>query len=205
MPRVKMEIALHQWISPRRGICNTRFLPNRQLTNCLGAPMCQLRQSAGWPPLAAEESPGSMETRCRITSGGGDPRESATENKPPRDSRLAARVKRCGKSAPRAWQHERHGKPHREQNRIGATQGVSRLRKSLDPSLDRCPGWLLEAAGNGRPRGMAITRANKIARHTKPGLQAGWRLFGKPDYATRKIQNPELIHECGDRSGFRGP
>ena len=31
----------------------------------------------------AEESPGSMETRCRITSGGGDPRESATENKPP--------------------------------------------------------------------------------------------------------------------------
>ena len=30
----------------------------------------------------AEESPGSMETRCRITSGGGDPRESATESKP---------------------------------------------------------------------------------------------------------------------------
>jgi hypothetical protein len=53
---------------------------------------------------------------------------------------------------------------------------------------------------------MAITRANKIARHTKPGLQAGWRLFfGKPEYATPKIQNPELIHEGGDRSGFRGP
>ena len=32
---------------------------------------------------AGEESPGSMETRCRITSGGGDPRESATESKPP--------------------------------------------------------------------------------------------------------------------------
>jgi len=31
----------------------------------------------------AEESPGSTETRCRITSGGGDPRESATESKPP--------------------------------------------------------------------------------------------------------------------------
>ena len=31
----------------------------------------------------AEESPGSMEARCRITSGGGDPRESATESKPP--------------------------------------------------------------------------------------------------------------------------
>ena len=30
-----------------------------------------------------EESPGSTDMRCRITSGGGDPRESATENKPP--------------------------------------------------------------------------------------------------------------------------
>jgi hypothetical protein len=33
---------------------------------------------------AREESPGSMDIRCRITSGGFTPRESATENKPPR-------------------------------------------------------------------------------------------------------------------------
>ena len=33
---------------------------------------------------AGEESPGSMDIRCRITSGGGNPRESATENRPPR-------------------------------------------------------------------------------------------------------------------------
>jgi len=44
---------------------------------------------AGQPRLAmverprGEESPGSTETQRRITSGGGDPRESATENKPP--------------------------------------------------------------------------------------------------------------------------
>jgi len=31
---------------------------------------------------AEEESPGSIDMRCRITSGGGDPRESATENEP---------------------------------------------------------------------------------------------------------------------------
>ena len=31
----------------------------------------------------------------------------------------AARVKRCGKSAPRFRQRKRHGKPHREQDRIG--------------------------------------------------------------------------------------
>jgi hypothetical protein len=34
--------------------------------------------------VAGEESPGSMDVRCRITSGGREPRESATENKPPR-------------------------------------------------------------------------------------------------------------------------
>ena len=31
-----------------------------------------------------EESPGSTERRCRVTPGGGDPRESATESRPPR-------------------------------------------------------------------------------------------------------------------------
>ena len=30
-----------------------------------------------------EESPGSTETRCQLIAGGGDPRDSATENKPP--------------------------------------------------------------------------------------------------------------------------
>ena len=82
---------------------------------------------AGWPrrcngeTCAAEESPGSTGRRCRITSGGGDPRESATESKPPRHA--GARVKGCGKSAPPAWRQAGHGKPHREQNRIGMTAG----------------------------------------------------------------------------------
>ena len=30
-----------------------------------------------------EESPGSTRTRCQVMPGGGDPRDSATENKPP--------------------------------------------------------------------------------------------------------------------------
>jgi hypothetical protein len=42
----------------------------------------------GATPLV-EESPGSMGTRCRLTAGGGDPRDSATENKPPVQGRLA--------------------------------------------------------------------------------------------------------------------
>jgi len=32
----------------------------------------------------------------------------------------AVRVKGCGKSAPRPWRQGRHGKPHREQDQIGA-------------------------------------------------------------------------------------
>ena len=32
---------------------------------------------------SGEESPGSTEMRCRVTPGGGDPRDSATENRPP--------------------------------------------------------------------------------------------------------------------------
>src|SRR5258708_12025270 len=69
-----------------------------------------------------EESPGSTETGCRITSGGGDPRESATENKPPVRFAGPARVKRWSKSPPRDRQRKRHGKPHREQNQIGAAR-----------------------------------------------------------------------------------
>ncbi len=33
--------------------------------------------------VSGEESPGSMETRCRVTPGEGDLRESATESSPP--------------------------------------------------------------------------------------------------------------------------
>src|SRR3954453_4581828 len=79
---------------------------------------------------AGEESPGSIDIRCRITSGGGAPRESATENEPPffgPPGSGRVRVKKCGKSAPRLRRRSRHGKPHREQDRIGtATAGCSR-------------------------------------------------------------------------------
>src|SRR5258707_12983789 len=77
-----------------------------------------------------EESPGSIDMRCRITSGGGDPRDSATENEPlpPIRKDGKVRVKRCGKSAPRVRRRIRHGKPHREQNRIG-TAHAERSRK----------------------------------------------------------------------------
>lgn len=110
---------------------------------------CQIRK------VAPEESPGSMETRCRITSGWGNgpeetpvanPRESATENKPPTGS-PAARVKWWGKSPPRLWQHKWQGKPHREQDQIGM------VREQFQPvSRPAIRVGCVEAFGNECPR-----------------------------------------------------
>ena len=119
-------------------------------------------QTVGWPLLALareEESPGSTEVRCRVTPGGGDPRESATETHR-RARRLpgrrAARVKWCGKSAPRRRQRRRQGKPHREQDQVGAAGIPERSEMPGGPSRRRS-GRSHEAFGDGRPRGMAIT------------------------------------------------
>ena len=47
------------------------------------APYAVLASRPDGRRLETEESPGSIRIRRRITSGGGDPRESATESKPP--------------------------------------------------------------------------------------------------------------------------
>jgi hypothetical protein len=135
-----------------------------------------------------EESPGSTEARCRVTPGGGDPRESATENIPPSPAlpygtAWAARVKWCGKSAPRRRQRWWHGKPHREQDQVGAAGGrrhcadaagrasraaarVGRARRSATDVPDEWP------SPRRRFAPMADHRSG-----TEPGLQTVWR-FG---------------------------
>jgi hypothetical protein len=135
-----------------------------QLTNARRRTMSHRPAGRMAAAFKAEESPGSTETRCRTTSGGGNPRESATENKPPQK----VRVKWCGKSAPRAWQHGRHGKPHWEQNRIGATQGKPWIRLRIVARV----GCLSRPATAGREEWPS--RAQLPARLTEPGLQAGW-------------------------------
>ena len=82
-----------------------------------------------------EESPGSTEKRCRVTPGG--PGSPGSGKVPQRADRplvfgLRARVKGCGKSAPRDRQRKRHGKPHREQDRIGAAYGEFRPAARVD-------------------------------------------------------------------------
>jgi len=101
-------------------------------------------------------------------AGGGDPRESATESKPPDFNQV--RVKGCGKSAPRAWQQGRHGKPHREQNQIGTADAGNFLlhklvfRAAVRVGCMRClvTGILDEWSSIEKSR-------------TKPGLQVIWQ------------------------------
>lgn len=107
-------------------------------------------------------------------AGGGDPRESATESKPPRS--VVVRVKGWGKSPPRDWQQERHGKPHREQDRIGAVRGetlegcfrltarVGCVRRMATCAQDEWPPRSRAARGEG---------------HTEPGLQASWQFSSR--------------------------
>jgi hypothetical protein len=134
-----------------------------------------LNQLAGQPRSASaerprgEESPGSTETRCRITSGGGDPRESATESRPPSSSEV--RVKGWGKSPPRTWRHGRHGKPHREQDRIGMTRTAQAVQPVSGPVI---------RVGCTRPGASPVPdewlpRSDVSRSHTEPGLQANWR------------------------------
>ncbi len=109
----------------------------------------------GWRKVRAPQEP-----RCRLTAGGGDPRESATESKPP-DSGVfqrwspphRVRVKGCGKSAPRPRQRGRHGKPHREQGLIGAAGGAGPGQLSRSGGRGGGPAPPPGLAARGAPRG----------------------------------------------------
>ena len=83
---------------PHRGIRRARIAPPdaEKLTipqNCIiyQRPDGRMAAFRHGESRRREESPGSTETRCRVTPGGGDPRESATESKPPGGGMSAAR------------------------------------------------------------------------------------------------------------------
>jgi hypothetical protein len=63
----------------------------------------------------------------------------------------AARVKWCGKSAPRCRQRQRQGKPHREQDQVGAAGGVGNGGRRAGLPRRRS-GRSREAFGDERPR-----------------------------------------------------
>ncbi len=153
------------------------------LTRGCETPIPPPHQPAGRPRhFGVEESPGSTETRCRITSGGGDPRESATEIRPLVHAR--ARVKRWGKSPPRDRQRERHGKPHREQSRIGTTRETT-------PVLGGSSG--LTARGAGQPASQMNGRhAGRDALVSLPAIQnPAYRPAGASPFRPPRAGEPQ--------------
>jgi len=99
-------------------------------------------------------------------------RESAAEKSPP--DRYQVRVKGWSKSPPRFWQQRRHGKPRREQDRIGITR-ISRFM----PERTRCRAVSSPVVRVGCVSALAtahqdewLPRAALDPRHTEPGLQA---------------------------------
>ena len=170
--RVRTIAARAPATSPASPLDGAASLPHPSPCQSVGRPLRRNRKVAG------EESPGSMDKRCRITSGGREPRESATENKPPRRvAYTAARVKRCGKSAPRRRQRRRHGKPHREQDRIGTARGFGAQAQELQAmsrAAVRVGCWRRRATGvqeEWPSRMQACHVSGLSACHPEPGLQ----------------------------------
>jgi len=134
---------------------------------------CQCRKVGG------EESPGSMDQRCRITSGGkAAPRGVVAQGKCHREQTAAARsvtvavrVKRCGKSAPRApaTAAARQTPPGAKPNRNGAASCAAKRADAGSVRIGRS-GRLQDTPGNRRARGMAVTLAALAAGRTEPGL-----------------------------------
>src|SRR5262249_7021692 len=128
----------------------------------------QCRKAAG------EESPGSTDKRCRITSGG----DKTPGTVPQRKDRLgalhlaAARVKRCGKSAPRFRRRKRHGKPHREQDRIGGARGGEQAGVTL--ARGGGVGRGRRGAGGEGSGGVGVG----VRRRAQPGAGPRGGLFG---------------------------
>ena len=94
-----------------------------------------------------------------------------------RSSGRAARVKRCGKSAPRRRQRRRQGKPHREQDQVGAagTPEISgAARRAFAPPLGSVAGGARQRASqrNGHPRRRIAPAAGQNPAYTPSGTTA---------------------------------
>ena len=135
---------------------------------------------------------------CQLTAGRREPTESATENEPPKSRKGPARVKRCGKSAPRPWQQGRHGKPHTEQGQIGK-DGCAEMRgPTRGPRAFRVGCW--------RRRVTAVLE-EWLSRHRK--VPDRTRLIGRlptfPHGGARIFQAPHISPRSGLQEAGSAP
>ena len=121
-----------------------------------------------------EESPGSTGIRCRLTAGGGDPRESATENKPPALEETPAgkgETVRQERTAPPATGAAGQTPPGARPNRGGRRSEWGKIpcRRRRDIPVPS-PGLVARGAQrcasqrNGRPRSQGLDRTRLTGR-----------------------------------------
>jgi hypothetical protein len=124
-----------------------------------------------------EESPGSTETRCRIISGGGDPRESATENRPLTGfGRSKGETVRQERTARTVTDAARQAPPGARPNRDGASP-VSGL-----PSGSVARGaWRQASQRNGHPSGFTARRQNPAYRPSDAITPSPHEVHGCPE------------------------
>ena len=115
-----------------------------------------------------------MKQGCRVTPGRGNPRESATEKSLPRRVRHGSgvMVKRWGKSPPRTGQPGRHGKPHPEQCRIGASRGLVPAQAGIPPQGRFSPGARVGSLSPPVTAGQRNGHPGGASPRTESGLQA---------------------------------
>jgi hypothetical protein len=113
-------------------------MSRRPLTSRAGVPKCRdaRRPDGRFPPRAERGKSGLHGGAVPGNARRGRPQGKCHRKYtagPSRDTRRPARVKWCGKSAPRRRQRRRQGKPHREQDQVGAagTPDVSGARRDL--------------------------------------------------------------------------
>ena len=135
-----------------------------------------------------------MGTRWRLTAAGATPGK--VPQKSYRRRRLSGavqvRVKWCGKSAPRDWRQERHGKPHREQDQIGVA-GRAGDKLVAPGTFPGPPPGLVARGGQQWPSQMNGRRGGATLQ-TEPGLQAGWCFVRAAHTSSRAVSMPFCGH-----------
>ena len=175
----------------RRSPIRTCPMSRRPLTSRVGVPKFRdaRRPDGRFPPRAERGKSGLHGGAVPGNARRGRPQGKCHRKYtagPSRDTRRPARVKWCGKSAPRRRQRRRQGKPHREQDQVGAAgicgvvrrcraslraaARVGRTRRSVTSALEEWPSSPMHAHGRDRTR--LIRRLALLLEHFKNAVQA---------------------------------
>ena len=125
---------------------------------------------------------------------------------------MRVRVKGCGKSAPRRRQRRRHGKPHREQDRIGATgpcagqpaRGPTRFRVVARVDRSRRPATVVpeEWSSRARAHARAPYRTRLTGRLAPDVLRARHRPARASPFATGRTRRRWARHGMAPHSAM---